>query len=114
MRSDPHTVAVIGAGSWGTALAMLIARQNFTVLLWGKDAKHIELMKAEHCNSRYLPHFRLPRNIIPTADLSAVSARSQKFVIAVPSHAFRSTLCSIAETLSDLITTGLSAGGLRG
>ena len=97
MTSD--TLAVIGAGSWGTALAMLTAQTSSTVFLWSHNPDHIRLIKQESCNTQYLPGFTLSKNIIPTADLPSLLTQSRKFVIAVPSHAFRSTLCALRACL---------------
>ena len=95
-------MAVLGAGSWGTALAMLIARRDQPVLLWDYNPEHVATLEKERCNSRYLPNFELPRQIIPTANLASVTAQTREFVIAVPSHAFRATLRALRESIPEL------------
>ena len=114
MTLDSDTVAVIGAGSWGTALAMLVAKQNSTVFLWGGNTEHINAIQKERCNARYLPGLTLPKNIIPTRDLQYLSTRSRKFVIAVPSHAFRSTLTDLSQTLLDAVHDCCFCWGTKG
>ena len=100
MVSSPDALTILGAGSWGTALATHLAKKNQTVFLWGRDDEHIASIKKTNCNSRYLPGLTLADNIIPTTDLNFVANRSHKFVIAVPSHAFDSTLVTLRDEVS--------------
>ena len=102
MTSRTRPLAVLGAGSWGTALAMLIARRGQPVLLWDYNPEHVATLEKERRNSRYLPNFELPRQIIPTANLASVTAQTREFVIAVPSHAFRATLSALRESMPEL------------
>jgi len=95
-------LAVLGAGSWGTALAILIARRDRPVLLWDHNPEHVAALKKERRNTRYLPDFELPDPIIPTADLSSLATQTRDFVITVPSHAFRATLSALREALPEL------------
>jgi glycerol-3-phosphate dehydrogenase (NAD(P)+) len=99
MASQPPMV-VAGAGSWGTALAMLLARNGYSVLLWGRDPAQIEEMRRRRENSRYLPGIPLPELIQPVSDLAAAAAPAQDVLVAVPSSAFRQTLRGIAAHLS--------------
>ena len=62
-------VAVIGAGSWGTALAKLLGDKGLDVSLWAHRAEHVEALRASRENSTYLPGFSLPDTIRITADL---------------------------------------------
>src|SRR5687768_17946268 len=70
----PATVAVVGAGSWGTALAALIARHGCKTVLWGRDAQCIAAIDASHENPRYLPGIPLPDSLTATPDLAACVA----------------------------------------
>lgn len=97
MTSD--TIAVLGAGSWGTALAMLTARTHSTVWLWSRNPDHVRTLSQDGCNTHYLPGFTLSKNIIPTTDLPSLLTQSRKFIISVPSHAFRSTLSALRAGL---------------
>ncbi|MEX2360210.1 MAG: NAD(P)H-dependent glycerol-3-phosphate dehydrogenase [Gammaproteobacteria bacterium] len=88
----------MGAGSWGTALAMQLARAGAT-RLWGRDALQLDTMVAERENTRYLPGVRFPDALEPSADLRVACDGVRDVVIAVPSHAFRETLERIASHL---------------
>jgi len=97
MEANPlPNVAVLGAGSWGTALAALIARHGHPTVLWGRDADGIEAIEARHENPRYLPGIPLPASLRATTDL-AQSLKDADFVlVVVPSHAFAETLRKLA------------------
>ncbi|MBL10892.1 MAG: glycerol-3-phosphate dehydrogenase [Acidiferrobacteraceae bacterium] len=99
MASSPDALVVLGAGSWGTALAMHLAKKHQTVFLWGRNAEHIASIIQTNYNSRYLSGLSLSNNIIPTTDLNLVANRASKFVIAVPSHAFSSTLVTLKNEI---------------
>jgi glycerol-3-phosphate dehydrogenase (NAD(P)+) len=85
-------VTVLGAGSWGTALAVLLARNGISVKLWDRDAEHIDQMVRDRTNQRYLPGVQLPDPISPLADLPAALEDADYVLIAVPSSGFRSVL----------------------
>jgi glycerol-3-phosphate dehydrogenase (NAD(P)+) len=84
-------VAVIGAGSWGTALAWLLGQKGYTVWLWGRDAAQIERIAAERVNHRYLPEARLPETVCPTHETTPLGGCAV-WVLAVPSGALRAAL----------------------
>ena len=69
--SAPGTLAVLGAGSWGTALASLAARNGLATTLWGRDAAVIEAIDRQHQNPRYLPGIDLPGTLRATTDQAA-------------------------------------------
>jgi glycerol-3-phosphate dehydrogenase (NAD(P)+) len=83
--------AVIGAGSFGTALAVHAARAGFDVALWARRPEAAAELAAERCNRRYLGEVELPAGVHPTADLAAV-AGSDVVVMAAPSHGYREVL----------------------
>ncbi len=86
------SICVLGAGSWGTAMAILIARNGHRLRLWGRNNQHLTELATERRNTRYLPDIRLPDNLECSSDLPS-SIRHRDFVlIAVPSPAFRATL----------------------
>ena len=91
------SIAVVGAGSWGTALALLLARNGCQVSLWGRDPAHLEQMTAQRSNQRYLPGELFPATLAIVADLAAAVANADTVLVAVPSHAFGSTVRSVAE-----------------
>src|SRR5476649_782215 len=93
---DQPKVAVLGAGSWGTALAAVLARNGAGVTLWGRDPAAIAQMAATRRNARYLPELELPGELTLSSDLAA-SVRSARVVLVVtPSHAFGNLLVGIA------------------
>ena len=92
-------ISVIGAGSYGTALAICLARNNHKTLLWGRNAEHVADMLATRCNNKYLPDATLPEALQPEADLVKVVASSDNILIVVPSHAFTQTLSDIKPYL---------------
>jgi len=91
-----RTVAVLGAGSWGTALAALIARHGHRAVLWGRDAAVIEAIDARHENPHYLPGIELPSTLRASTDLAAIMRDADLVLVVVPSHAFAETLRALA------------------
>lgn len=90
-------VAVLGAGSWGTALACLLADNGHSVTLWSHSSKHIKEVEASNKNTRYLPDFTLPDNLSFSDDLSSLCRDHQLYLIVVPSRAFRVTMEKLRE-----------------
>ncbi len=90
------SVAVLGAGSWGTALAALIARHGNPVALWGRDAECIAAIDTRHENPHYLPGIALPESIRATTDLPTALRDADLVLVVVPSHAFAETLRALA------------------
>jgi glycerol-3-phosphate dehydrogenase (NAD(P)+) len=89
-------VAVLGAGSWGTALAALITRHGHRTVLWGRDAAAMGAIGRDRENTRYLPGVSLPDTLAATDDLAAALADCDLVLVAVPSHAFAETLEALA------------------
>lgn len=85
------TIAILGAGSWGTAVAIHLATYGNRVLLWGKDPLQMAQMQAQRCNQRYLPQHLFPASLIPITDL-VTCQQADELIIAVPSHAFAEIL----------------------
>lgn len=96
---DTPPIAVLGAGSWGTALALLLARNGRPTLLWGRDAEFTARLDRERCNARFLPGIRFPDGLRVTSDLTQTLADAQDCLLAVPSHGFRTTLRQVATQL---------------
>ena len=93
------TIAVLGAGSWGTALAILLARNGVKVLLWGNEPDHIATLSAEKSNEAFLPGIPFPELLQPVSSLPEAITNSDEVLIAVPSSAFRSVLQQISPSL---------------
>jgi glycerol-3-phosphate dehydrogenase (NAD(P)+) len=96
---DGSTCVVLGAGSWGTALAIQLARVGLPTLLWGRDAKHLAELAHDRRNVRYLPDAQFPDQLQTQPDLRAALAVSREVIVAVPSHALRGMLQEIAPHL---------------
>lgn len=99
-------IAVFGAGSWGTALGMHLARRGHETRLWDIDADHARRLQSSRCNERYLPGIALPDKLEVSADLDAVCETASGFLIVTPSHAFAETLARLRDRLSP--ETGLA------
>jgi glycerol-3-phosphate dehydrogenase (NAD(P)+) len=97
--ADHPTLAVLGAGSWGTALAALTARNGVSTRLWGRDRAALAAMAASHCNQRYLPQIELPQQLAYEPDLAAAVRGAQVVLIVLPSHAFAAMLIELAPLL---------------
>ena len=89
MSYDNKKIAVIGAGSFGTALAITLAGRGHRVTMWARRAEQIDEMQAEGTNSRYLPEIRLPEEIAFTKDLSTAVQDKNLLLFAVPAQKFR-------------------------
>ncbi len=108
MTPTPETldepIAVLGAGSWGTALAIQLARSGRPVLLWGRDSAELAQLAEHRENRRYLPGARFPDGLSIREDLAGCVGDAGDLLIVVPSHAFRETLEKI-EFLVDKART---------
>ena len=97
MREDAtFPITVLGAGSWGTALAALIARHGYPTTVWGRDAAQIASIDAQHENTRYLPGVVLPDTLRATTDLAAAVSSAAMLLVVTPSHAFHQTIAALA------------------
>jgi len=94
-------IAVLGAGSWGTALAVLLSRNHLSVRLWGHHREAIEALRRDHENRHYLPGIPLPENLHPHDDLAQALQGAEEILVVVPSHAFGSVLAQVATLRPD-------------
>ncbi|HAZ42023.1 MAG TPA: glycerol-3-phosphate dehydrogenase [Methylococcaceae bacterium] len=106
-------IAVLGAGSWGTALALVLARNNHNVHLWGHNPKQLEQIQKDRCNTQYLPDIPIPSNLVPQPDLSEAIRGCSLVVIAVPSHAFRELLERLPSCLKSPCGIAWATKGLE-
>ena len=111
--SAPGTLAVLGAGSWGTALASLAARNGLATTLWGRDAAVIEAIDRQHQNPRYLPGIDLPGTLRATTDLAAAVSGCDWVLVVVPSHAFTQTLHALKPLLPDGVGVAWATKGFE-
>ncbi len=89
------SIAMLGAGSWGTAVAIHLANIGHHVMLWGHSPQHAKRMISNRCNERYLPDIPFPPTLIPTVCLEESINEATQIIIAVPSHAFSNVLMQI-------------------
>ncbi len=92
---------MVGAGSWGTALALQFARSGCDVRLWGRDRAQLEKLAKERINARYLPDAPFPDNLEAVTDLGACVTGVRDVLVSVPSHGLRETLTNIKPYLRD-------------
>jgi glycerol-3-phosphate dehydrogenase (NAD(P)+) len=85
-------VAVLGSGSWGTALAVHLGRTGHRTILWGIETDELTAMTRTRVNSRYLPGITLPDRVEIEHDFERAVAQADQLLVAVPSHAFREVL----------------------
>ncbi|NOS90028.1 MAG: NAD(P)H-dependent glycerol-3-phosphate dehydrogenase, partial [Methylococcaceae bacterium] len=93
-------ITILGAGSWGTALALLAARNGCQTLLWGHNPAHVQALADSRQNQRYLPGHPFPDTLSVTTELAEAAAFSDLILVSVPSHAFKSTLLALKPHLS--------------
>jgi glycerol-3-phosphate dehydrogenase (NAD(P)+) len=92
-------IAVVGAGSWGTALAIQAARAGHPVKLWGRPGPTFDGLHAQRENVRYLPGVRLPATVDPVGDLSAAARDAEAAIVVVPSESCRSVYAALHTVL---------------
>jgi glycerol-3-phosphate dehydrogenase (NAD(P)+) len=112
MREDNKTaVTVIGAGSWGTALAIVLADNDHEVRLWSHNEGQVKEMNQYHTNKKYLPDIKLPDLIIGYSSLNDALMGVENIILAVPTKAIREVLGSIrAVQKAPLTITHVSKG----
>ena len=91
-ESKNRQIAVLGGGSWGTALAIQVARAGHNITLWDISAEHISAMQKSHSNEQYLPGIPLPKNLKLSDQLEQTLKQADTILIAIPSHAVRGFL----------------------
>jgi len=99
--NNKEAIAVIGAGSWGTALAIVLANNNYFVDLLSRTEEHKNEINNNRTNHRYLKDIAIPANITAHTDMSDVLANKKYVIIVVPSHAMRETARSIKPYISE-------------
>ena len=80
-------IAIIGAGSWGTALAIVAARAGHQVRLWSRNADVIRSINESRVNSQYLKSVQIPSTVAPASELNEALDRAELVLYAAPSHA---------------------------
>jgi glycerol-3-phosphate dehydrogenase (NAD(P)+) len=103
------TIAILGAGSWGTAVAIHLANYGHQIMLWSHNPQHAHDMAQQRCNQHYLPSITFSDSLKPTADLAQCLKQAVEVIIAVPSHAFAGLLARLTKPTHGLawLTKGI-------
>lgn len=94
-------IAIIGAGSWGTALAVVAARAGHSVCLWSRNSEVVSSINERRVNSRYLTSTSIPENVNATGDIGAALNGASIVLLAAPSHAARELLSTMSSGLDE-------------
>ncbi|RVU84968.1 NAD(P)H-dependent glycerol-3-phosphate dehydrogenase [Leucothrix sargassi] len=106
----PLKIAILGGGSFGTAMANLSSKNGCEVTLWVRDKRSVKSMQKTHINKKYLPDHKLDERLQFTHDLQAAVKGKDLIFVAVPSAAFRETLQKIAPFISAQAIVSLTKG----
>lgn len=94
-------IAIIGAGSWGTALAVIAARAGHSVSLWSRNSEVVSSINVRRVNSRYLTSTQIPESVTATGDIGAALHGASTVLLAAPSHAARELLSTMSSGLDE-------------
>ncbi|HAJ91909.1 MAG TPA: glycerol-3-phosphate dehydrogenase, partial [Gammaproteobacteria bacterium] len=106
-------IAVLGAGSWGTALALRLAANHNDTCLWGHEPEFMATLARERQNRHFLPGFPFPENLTIETDLSQAVQQGRDVLLVVPSHAFREVLTRLAPALNNRSRIAWATKGLE-
>jgi glycerol-3-phosphate dehydrogenase (NAD(P)+) len=106
-------IVVLGAGAWGTALALLLFRNGNNVKLWSNDPAQIQQMRRDRCNPVYLPNIEIPGDLVLEYDLPATLQEVRDILIVVPSQAFVDVVSEIKKTVANPIRIAWGTKGLE-
>ena len=112
MQQKFKPIAILGAGSWGTALAIHLASHGRTVRLWEFDKHQVKLMQRDHRNERYLSGIAFPKSLAVFGELSETLENVEEILLVVPSHVFRQTLISIKPFISKMTRIAWATKGI--
>jgi len=112
--SENPKVAVVGAGSWGTAFATITADKGVETVLWARRSELADDINARHTNPEYLAEFELPASLSATHDVEKAVDGAEVVVMAVPSHAFREVFRQVAPLLGNRVPTVSLTKGIEG
>ncbi len=105
-----YKIAVLGAGSWGTTLAKLLAEKENEIRLWVYEKELVDIIKTERMNTVYLPAFKLPENIYPTNSLKEAVEACDIILSVVPSHAVRDVFTELKEFMPHVPVVSATKG----
>lgn len=111
---DASRAAVLGAGSWGTALAIHLGSVGHQVSLWGRDATLMAAMSDRRANPTYLPDVTFPAPVRPTASLASALSEARFVIVAVPSHGLRAVMRQAAPQIAPGTVLVSATKGIEG
>lgn len=94
-------IAVLGAGSWGSALAKVLHENGHKVVMWSRNPEQVAEMNQEHTNKRYLPETVLPKDIQATTDVSEAVREAEAIVFVIPTKGIRAVAQQVAEAIDE-------------
>lgn len=94
-------IAVLGAGSWGSALAKVLHENGHKVVIWSRNPEQVAEMNQEHTNKRYLPETVLPKDIQATMDVSEAVREAEAIVFVIPTKGIRAVAQQVAEAIDE-------------
>jgi glycerol-3-phosphate dehydrogenase (NAD(P)+) len=97
-------ITVVGAGSWGSALSIVLSDNNHHVRLWGRDEQQIKEINERHTSTKYLPGITLPEQVVAYTDLKAALVGVEAILIVVPTKAIRKVLTEIRQYIDTPVT----------
>ncbi|WP_462412043.1 NAD(P)H-dependent glycerol-3-phosphate dehydrogenase [Neobacillus sp. Marseille-QA0830] len=113
MQEKSEEIAVIGAGSWGTALAMVLADNGHKVRLWSHNDEQVKEINEHHTNKKYLPDIVLPELIVSHSSLSEALTGIRTVILAVPTKAIREVIGKMAAVLAEPIIIAHVSKGIE-
>ncbi|MCH7695710.1 MAG: NAD(P)-dependent glycerol-3-phosphate dehydrogenase [Proteobacteria bacterium] len=108
-----NPILVVGAGSWGTALALVLARNQNLTYLWDNDPQHVRNLSTQACNNRHLPGYAFPPNLSVSVDLAASLQQVEDIVIAAPCEGLLDILDEICRSTARNLKICLVCKGLE-
>jgi glycerol-3-phosphate dehydrogenase (NAD(P)+) len=108
-----EVITVLGAGSWGTALAIRLANNKNTVTLWGHEPGFMQTLATARQNSQFLPGIEFPDNLSIEPDLATAVGTSRDLLFVVPSHAFREVLIDAKSSFGEKTRIAWATKGLE-
>ena len=118
VKEPVHDVAVLGGGSFGSAMAKVLGENGHRVHFWMRDETQVEEIRTTGINSRYMPGVEIKGDIQPTADLAGAVDKAEIVFVAIPSKAFRAVIHENSNKFRDgqivvSLTKGIEAHGFK-
>ena len=111
--SNKKPILVLGAGSWGTALSLVLVKNGFPVFLWDAVQEHLQRLIDEKCNKRYLPDYPFPELLQPRADLVEMLEGVDDIILVIPCEGIRNIVQRIAQCSTKKFRLCIASKGLE-